>query len=94
MSDDDTKLGRPENFEVTVRDFEIAAGAGFIIPMLGDAMRMPGLPSVPSAQGMTIDDDGVITQEQKLMIIDWILNGTYGNNPSLEPTQELNDGSE
>ena len=61
LSDDDNKLGRPENFEVTVRDFEIAAGAGFIIPMLGDTMRMPGLPSVPAAQGMKIDDNGVVT---------------------------------
>ena len=61
LSDDDYKRGRPENFEVTVRDFEIAAGAGFIIPMLGDTMRMPGLPSVPAAEGMDIDDNGVIT---------------------------------
>lgn len=61
LSDDDKKLGRPEDFEVTVRDFEIASGAGFIIPMLGDTMRMPGLPSVPAAQGMDIDDNGVIT---------------------------------
>lgn len=61
LSDDDKKLGRPEGFEVSVRDFEIAAGAGFIIPMLGDALRMPGLPSVPAAEGMNIDDEGVIT---------------------------------
>lgn len=61
LSDDDNKRGRPEGFEVTVRDFEIAAGAGFIIPMLGDTMRMPGLPAVPAAEGMDIDDDGVIT---------------------------------
>lgn len=61
LSDDDLKLGRPENFEITIRDFEIAAGAGFVIPMLGDALRMPGLPSVPAAEGMSIDDDGVIT---------------------------------
>ncbi|MGQ1944835.1 formate--tetrahydrofolate ligase [Ornithobacterium rhinotracheale] len=61
LSDDDKKLGRPEGFFVTVREFEIAAGAGFIIPMLGDAMRMPGLPPVPAAEGMDIDDYGVIT---------------------------------
>lgn len=61
LSDDDKKLGRPEGFFVTVREFEIAAGAGFIIPMLGDAMRMPGLPPVPAAEGMDIDDQGVIT---------------------------------
>lgn len=61
LSDDDNKLGRPEGFTVTVRDFEIAAGAGFIIPMLGEAMRMPGLPAIPAAEGMDIDDNGVIT---------------------------------
>ncbi|QAR31063.1 formate--tetrahydrofolate ligase [Ornithobacterium rhinotracheale] len=61
LSDDDKKLGRPEGFFVTVREFEIAAGAGFIIPMLGDAMRMPGLPPVPAAEGMDIDDHGMIT---------------------------------
>ncbi|MGI9525516.1 MAG: formate--tetrahydrofolate ligase [Weeksellaceae bacterium] len=61
LSDDDNKLGRPEGFTITVRDFEIAAGAGFVIPMLGDAMRMPGLPATPAAVGMDIDDEGVIT---------------------------------
>lgn len=61
LSDDDAKLGRPTGFTITVRDFEIAAGAGFVIPMLGDAMRMPGLPASPAAEGMDIDDDGVIT---------------------------------
>lgn len=61
LSDDDNKLGRPTGFTVTVRDFEIAAGAGFIIPMLGDAMRMPGLPATPAAEQMDIDDNGLIT---------------------------------
>lgn len=46
---------------MTVREFEFAAGAGFIIPILGDMMRMPGLPSIPAAEGMNIDKDGVIT---------------------------------
>jgi formate--tetrahydrofolate ligase len=61
LSDDEKKLGRPENFVVTVREFELAAGAGFIIPILGDIMRMPGLPSVPAAEGVDIDADGKIT---------------------------------
>ncbi|MDO5654699.1 MAG: formate--tetrahydrofolate ligase [Flavobacteriaceae bacterium] len=61
LSDDDSKIGRPTGFVVTVRDFEIASGAGFIIPMLGDAMRMPGLPATPAAEGMDINDEGVIT---------------------------------
>ncbi|MDO5510562.1 MAG: formate--tetrahydrofolate ligase [Weeksellaceae bacterium] len=61
LSDDDSKIGRPEGFEITVREFEIAAGAGFVIPLLGDTMRMPGLPPVPAAEGMDIDHDGTIT---------------------------------
>ncbi|CEN46698.1 Formate--tetrahydrofolate ligase [Capnocytophaga canimorsus] len=61
LSDDDKKLARPTGFEVTVREFEFASGAGFVIPILGDTMRMPGLPSVPAAEGMDIDDNGVIT---------------------------------
>ena len=60
LSDNDKLIGRPEDFEVTVREFEIASGAGFIIPILGETMRMPGLPSVPAAEGMDINDDGVI----------------------------------
>ena len=61
LTDDETKIGRPTNFKITVREFEFAAGAGFIIPILGDMMRMPGLPSVPAAEGMSIDKNGVIT---------------------------------
>lgn len=61
LSDVETKIGRPTDFKVTVREFEFAAGAGFIIPILGDMMRMPGLPSVPAAEGMSIDKNGVIT---------------------------------
>ncbi len=61
FSDDDKKLGRPTGFRVTVREFEIAAGAGFLIPILGNMMRMPGLPAVPASEGMSIDSDGVIS---------------------------------
>ncbi|MFT6872929.1 MAG: formate--tetrahydrofolate ligase [Roseivirga sp.] len=61
LSDDETVFGRPENFVVTVREFEHATGAGFIIPILGQMMRMPGLPAVPASEGMSIDDDGVIS---------------------------------
>ena len=61
LSDDEKKLARPTGFEVTVREFEFASGAGFVIPILGDTVRMPGLPSVPAAEGMDIDDEGVIT---------------------------------
>ena len=61
LSDDEKKLARPTDFEVTVREFEFASGAGFVIPILGDTVRMPGLPSVPAAEGMDIDDEGIIT---------------------------------
>ena len=61
LSDDEKKLARPTDFEVTVREFEFASGAGFVIPILGDTVRMPGLPSVPAAEGMDIDDDGIIS---------------------------------
>ncbi|MAD96544.1 MAG: formate--tetrahydrofolate ligase [Flavobacteriaceae bacterium] len=61
FSDNDTLIGRPEGFKVTVREIEIAAGAGFIIPILGKMMRMPGLPSAPASEKMTIDDNGKIS---------------------------------
>ncbi len=61
LSDDEKKVGRPRNFNITVREFEFAAGAGFIVPILGDIMRMPGLPAIPASEGMDIDKDGNIT---------------------------------
>ena len=61
LSDDERKTGRPENFMVTVREFEFAAGAGFVIPILGEMMRMPGLPVIPAAEGIDIDENGIIT---------------------------------
>jgi formate--tetrahydrofolate ligase len=61
FSDDDTLVGRPAGFNVTVREFEFAAGAGFIIPILGVMMRMPGLPATPASEHMSIDDNGVIS---------------------------------
>ena len=61
FSDNDALLGRPDGFSVNVREFEFAAGAGFIIPILGKMMRMPGLPSVPASEGMEIDNDGKIS---------------------------------
>lgn len=61
LSDDERKIGRPENFTVTIREFEFAAGAGFIIPILGEMMRMPGLPNIPAAEGMDIDATGKVS---------------------------------
>ncbi|NPA38082.1 MAG: formate--tetrahydrofolate ligase [Chlorobi bacterium] len=60
LSDDEKLLGRPENFDIHIREFEIAAGAGFIIPIAGNILRMPGLPEVPAAENMDIDNNGVI----------------------------------
>lgn len=61
FSDDETKIGRPKDFVVTVREFEYAVGAGFIIPILGEMMRMPGLPAIPASENMSIDSNGVVT---------------------------------
>ena len=61
FSDNDKLTGRPTGFSVTVREFEFAAGAGFVIPILGNMMRMPGLPAVPASEGMTIDNNGKIS---------------------------------
>ena len=61
LSDNPALLGRPKDFVVTVRDIEIAAGAGFIIPITGQIMRMPGLPETPSAEKINIDNEGNIT---------------------------------
>jgi formate--tetrahydrofolate ligase len=60
FSDDDKKIGRPTGFEITVREFEISSGAGFIVALLGDVMRMPGLPAVPNAENIDIDKSGKI----------------------------------
>ncbi len=61
FSDNENKIGRPRNFIVTVREFEFAAGAGFVIPILGDMMRMPGLPAIPASETMDIDNTGKIS---------------------------------
>jgi formate--tetrahydrofolate ligase len=61
LSDDTKLLGRPEGFELTVREIEIASGAGFIIPITGQILRMPGLPSIPNSEHIDIDDNGKIS---------------------------------
>jgi formate--tetrahydrofolate ligase len=61
LSDDEKLLGRPENFDIHIREFEIAAGAGFLIPIAGNILRMPGLPEVPAAEHIDISGDGVIS---------------------------------
>ena len=59
LSDDPKLAGRPQDFEVTVRNFVVSAGAGFVVPLLGDIMRMPGLPSTPQATRMDLKDGEV-----------------------------------
>ena len=61
FSDDQTKLGAPEDFYVTVRNLKISAGAGFIVALTGDIMTMPGLPKAPAAERIDIDNNGKIT---------------------------------
>ncbi len=61
LSDDPTLLGRPENFEVTVREAYVSAGAGFVVVLTGAVMTMPGLPKQPAANNIDVNDEGVIT---------------------------------
>jgi len=61
LSDDDRLRGAPSGFDINIREFEYAAGAGFIIPILGNMMRMPGLPATPASENMYIDDEGNIS---------------------------------
>ncbi len=61
LSDDQTKLGRPTGFTINVRDAYVSAGAGFVVALTGAIMTMPGLPKVPAAEGIDVNEDGVIT---------------------------------
>ncbi|MBR2701222.1 MAG: formate--tetrahydrofolate ligase [Erysipelotrichaceae bacterium] len=61
FTDDPSKLGAPRNFRITVRNLKVSAGAGFIVALTGDIMTMPGLPKVPAAEKIDVDENGVIT---------------------------------
>ena len=61
LSDDPLKLGRPQNFEISVREVYVSAGAGFVVVLTGAVMTMPGLPKKPAAFGIDVNEDGVIT---------------------------------
>lgn len=61
FSDNAKAIGTTEDFEITIREIEIAAGAGFVVPIAGEIMRMPGLPNTPAAEGIDINDEGVIS---------------------------------
>ncbi|MDD3438875.1 MAG: formate--tetrahydrofolate ligase, partial [Clostridiaceae bacterium] len=61
LSDDPTLLGVPKGFKVSVKEVRVSAGAGFIVCLTGDIMIMPGLPKIPAAEKIDIDENGVIT---------------------------------
>ncbi|MFA5537232.1 MAG: formate--tetrahydrofolate ligase [Bacillota bacterium] len=61
LTDDQTKVGRPTNFDITVREVRLSAGAGFLVAITGAIMTMPGLPKKPAANSIDIDEDGIIT---------------------------------
>lgn len=61
LSDDPKRLGRPENFEMTIREVYVSAGAGFVVALTGDVVTMPGLSKKPAAYGIDVNDDGMIT---------------------------------
>jgi formate--tetrahydrofolate ligase len=58
LSDDPSKLGRPSDFTITIRELKPSIGAGFIVALTGDVMTMPGLPKAPAAMNMDVDEDG------------------------------------
>ena len=60
LSDDPKRVGRPEGFEITVRRLILAAGAGFLVPLLGDIIRMPGLPAAPQAERIDLIDGEIV----------------------------------
>ena len=60
LTDDETRIGRPSGFRINVREFEVAAGAGFLIPITGTMLRMPGLPDRPASAGMRVDAQGEV----------------------------------
>lgn len=61
LSDDPSKLGRPTDFHINIREVYVSAGAGFVVAITGTVMTMPGLPKVPAAEGIDVDDNGIIT---------------------------------
>ena len=61
FSDEPTKLGAPDGFNITVRNVKVSAGAGFIVVLTGDILTMPGLPKRPAAESIDVDENGNIT---------------------------------
>ena len=61
LTDDQTRLGRPTGFNITIRAVTVSAGAGFVVALTGDIMKMPGLPKVPAAEKIDVDNTGKIS---------------------------------
>jgi len=61
LSDDATKLGRPTGFNINIREVYVSAGAGFVVAITGTVMTMPGLPKIPAAEGIDVNNEGIIT---------------------------------
>ena len=61
LTDDQTRLGRPTGFKITIRAVTVSAGAGFVVALTGDIMKMPGLPKVPAAEKIDVDNTGKIS---------------------------------
>ena len=61
LTDDQTKLGRPTGFRITIRQVTVSAGAGFVVALTGEIMKMPGLPKVPAAEKIDVDNTGKIS---------------------------------
>ena len=61
LTDDQTRLGRPTGFNITIRAVTVSAGAGFVVALTGDIMKMPGLPKVPAAEKIDVDENGKIS---------------------------------
>ena len=61
LSDNPKLLGRPKDFDITIRELRLSNGAGFIVALAGSIMTMPGLPKIPAANNMDITEDGIIT---------------------------------
>ena len=61
LSDNAKLLGRPEGFKINIREVYVSAGAGFVVAITGSIMTMPGLPKVPAAEGIDVDENGKIT---------------------------------
>ena len=78
ITDDPTKLGAPDGFKITVRNLKVSAGAGFIVALTGDIMTLPGLPKVPAAEKIDVDENGVISGCSRKRVLSGCKEKAYG----------------